>query len=219
MQNEDKKLALAGWLQKNDEQSYSSSVKLQKFIFLYEAFSSADGEEVDFGDLYGYAHGPVYKTLYETYKNDKTGFNKDAARAYETAPDMVDCVRAKAAGFVIQILTQDELSALSHRFDIWAAKEDRIRRGEHNVKLDADDFGTHDVNLAGELRSLYPLNMIENSVVLQRRDVSFVFAKEDLPRLSEAHYAALGEIAKQGPGPAGNPLFVEIDSDGCMVID
>ena len=148
IQIEDKKLALAGWLQKNDALSYNASIKLQKFLFLYDAFSKADGEDADFRDLYGYENSPANRTLYETYEHDKVAINEDTARAYAAASEMVDRTPAGAAGFITQILTQDELSALSHRFDIWARKKDRIARGELNIKLNADGFGVHDVNLA-----------------------------------------------------------------------
>ena len=48
----DRKLALCGWLQKNDPETYRDPVKLQYFLFLYEAFTKAAGEPADFSDLY-----------------------------------------------------------------------------------------------------------------------------------------------------------------------
>ena len=49
----ERKLALSGWLNENHRSSYSSSLKLQKFLFFYECFSKVDGEEHDFSNLKG----------------------------------------------------------------------------------------------------------------------------------------------------------------------
>lgn len=219
MQVLDKKLSLLGWLQANDKQTYSSPLKQQKFLFFYEAFARAAGETADFDDLYGYANGPVYKTLYEWHRNEPIEFDREASFKFKEFPAWIDDARAELSNFVVKILSEDELSELSHKFSIWQKKQDLIIHGERNVKLCPEDFAEHDINLAEELRSLYPPDLIANSTVINRLGVSFVFPTEDALKLTEEHYDVLCDVAEKGPGPAGNPLFVEVEPDGCLLID
>lgn len=46
-----RKLSLSGWLQANYMPAYRSPLRLQKFLFMYEAFSKAEGDESDFSRL------------------------------------------------------------------------------------------------------------------------------------------------------------------------
>lgn len=215
----DKKMALAGWLQKHDPQSYSSSLKLQKFLFLYEAFSKAAGEEADFEDLYGYSNGPVYKTLYEQYRNEKTAFSLEAAQQYEDSSASINKERVEQIAFIMRALSEEELSEFSHKFNIWASKRDRIDNDERNVKLHAADFNSSDLRLADELGNLFPLSMIRNSTIIQYPKVSFVLSNRDAEKLTSEQREILEAISEKGPGVMGNPLFVEIEPDGCLAID
>lgn len=43
-----RKLALSGWLKKNDSELYNDPIKLQYFLFLYEAFSKVFDESCEF---------------------------------------------------------------------------------------------------------------------------------------------------------------------------
>ena len=60
----DRKLSLSGWLQENNTLSYFSPLRLQKFLFFYEAFSKADGDYSDFSHLKGYKRGPVFSQVW-----------------------------------------------------------------------------------------------------------------------------------------------------------
>ena len=51
MKSNCRKLTLCGWLKEHDPETYNSPEKLQMFLFLYELFSKAEGEEADLSDL------------------------------------------------------------------------------------------------------------------------------------------------------------------------
>ena len=58
-----RKLALSGWLHEYSPDAYRNSLRLQKFLFLYEALCKAKGREYDFSHLKGYVRGPVFGVI------------------------------------------------------------------------------------------------------------------------------------------------------------
>lgn len=76
------KLYLSGWFKENSEKEYSIPLKLQKFLFFYEAFTKADGENPDFDHLRGYINGPVFSNVWGDYSKNRNEFDKEATRQY-----------------------------------------------------------------------------------------------------------------------------------------
>ena len=180
----------ADWLQTQASSFQISPLKLQAFEFLCAAFSRSDGED--------------------------TG-----NRTISTVS--ASCDRAEAAAFLVQILSEAELSELLHKFDAWLERE-RQACGRQSARLDSAVFSDRDLRLASELRKLYPLEMIRSSTVIQRKDsagqvVSFVIGADDASRLTAQQQLVLTEVALLEPLPVHNPLFVEIDPNGYLVID
>ena len=63
----ERKLYLSGWLKNNDNTSYETPLKLQKFLLFYEAFTKVSGETPDFSHLRGYKKGPVFSNVWGDY--------------------------------------------------------------------------------------------------------------------------------------------------------
>lgn len=74
----ERKLSLSGWLRENNNKSYETPLKLQKFLLFYEAFTKVAGEEPDFSHLRGYNRGPVFSTVWGDYTKERSSFNKKA---------------------------------------------------------------------------------------------------------------------------------------------
>ena len=66
-----RKLLLSGWLQKHDAPAYCSPLRLQKYLFLYEAFSKVAQDHADFSRLKGYKRGPVFSPVWEDYTKNR----------------------------------------------------------------------------------------------------------------------------------------------------
>lgn len=218
--SEERKLVLSGWLKNNDITSYSTSLKLQKFIFFYECACKIQNKEYSFKSLRGYKNGPVFSAVWGDYSKDRIEFNKEADEKYEKkSREIIDPNIAKKVDFFIKTNNEKELSDITHAMNIWKSKEGRIFSNETQVPLDDDDFNSDDENLVKNILSIYPLDMIDNSEVIQSSDTIFILSKEDRKNLTPDQMDTLHELANEGS--LENPVFVSIDSEkkGHLLID
>ncbi len=213
----ERKLCLSGWFKENSEKSYSKSLKLQKFLLLYEAFAKTSGEKTDFSHLRGYKKGPVFSNVWGDYTKERTAFDAAAMKTYEAKKDSVNETRAKKCGFIVETMTEEELSELTHKMNLWNSKKARIMSGEYNVNLDEKDFNEDDKKMIQLLDSMYPIEMIENSIVVDLDKNYFVFSKEDSVKLTEEHFDTLMLLSERET--LHNPVYVDIDSEGRLLID
>lgn len=212
-----RKLALSGWLRENGRAEYNSALKLQKFLLFYEAFTKVDGESADFDHLKGYQRGPVFSTVWGDYTHERYAFDEAAEKAYASHADMVTLSRAEKCKFLVSILSEKELSELTHRMNLWSSKESRIMRGEYQVELCESDFNDHDFHFIQLLDQMYPLSVIEQSTIIEIDNHYFLFNKRDASKLTEQHFDVLSAVAEQEE--LINPVYVDLDEEGRLVID
>lgn len=212
-----RKLTLSGWLQENNASAYRSPLKLQKFLFLYEAMSKVAGEKPDFGHLRGYKRGPVFSNVWGDYTKEKTEFNRMASQSYKEHGSTINPQRASVSSFIVSTLSEDELSEFTHKMNIWKSQELRIMSGEQQVDLNSRDFSDDDTELIERLVRIYPIELVENSEVYNFGNKSFVLSKMDATKLSEQHMDVLSVLASKDD--LYNPVFVEIDEEGRLLID
>lgn len=213
----ERKLCLSGWLKANNKAEYDTPLKLQKFLLFYEAFSKTAGEASEFDHLRGYKRGPVFSTVWGDYTKEKQMFENTADKTYELMGDMINIARAKKSAFIVKTLTETELSELTHKMNIWKSKEDRIARGERQVALDEKDFNDSDAKIMKTLDAIYSDEMVENSKVMQLDKHYFVFRKNDITKLTEEHFDTLLTLTEKET--LINPVYVEIDEEGRLVVD
>lgn len=213
----DRKRCLSGWLCQNNRTEYDTPLKLQKFLLLYECFSKVSGEAPDFGHLKGYKRGPVFSQVWGDYTKEREAFDSAAAESYQSGRITINEVRAKKCAFVVKTLSENELSELTHSMNLWKSKKDRIMSGEYQVDLDEADFNADDAKIISVLDKMYPIELIESSSVIAIDNQYFLFNKNDIPKLTEQHFDTLSSIAEDGQ--IFNPVYVEIDERGRLVID
>ena len=213
----ERKLCLSGWLKENSETSYNTPLKLQKFLLLYEAFAKTSGEQPDFSHLRGYKKGPVFSNVWGDYTKERAAFNVAAIETYEAKKNEINIVRAKKCAFVVRTMTETELSQLTHRMNLWKSKENRIMRGEYNVDLFERDFNKDDESMIRLLDEMYPIEMIDNSVIINLDNNYFIFSKDDSRKLTEEHFDTLMTLA-EGEN-LHNPVYVDIDAEGRLLVD
>ena len=195
-----RKLSLSGWLKENDNVSYNTSLKLQKFLFFYEVLTKIAGEQAEFNYLKGYKNGPVFSNVWGDYT--KESINEE---------------RAKICSFIVGTMTEKELSDFTHLMNIWKSKEDRIMSGEKQVRLEESDFNSYDKELMQKLSDMYPMQLIENSKIINMDKKYFVFSKENAEKLTEEHSDTLLILSENSD--IYNPVFVELDEEGRLVVD
>ena len=85
------------------------------------------------------------------------------------------------------------------------------------MDLDEADFNADDAKIISALDKMYPIELIESSSVIAIDNQYFLFNKNDIPKLTEQHFDTLSSIAEDGQ--IFNPVYVEIDERGRLVID
>lgn len=212
-----RKLCLSGWLKHNNEQEYNTPLKLQKFLLLYEAFSKVAGEVTDFSHLKGYKRGPVFSHVWGDYTKERIAFDSAAEECYNHKKADINETRAKKCAFVVSTLSEKELSDFTHKMNIWKSKEKRIMSGEYQVVLSENDFNQEDKELISLLDSMYPIEMINSSRIISVDNHYFIFNKENISKLTEEHFDTLSILAENEE--LYNPIYVDIDEEGRLLID
>jgi hypothetical protein len=212
-----RKLALSGWLRQHGQAEYGSALRLQKFLFFYEAMAKVDGVTADFYGLKGYQRGPVFSQVWGDRQHENSLFSESASEAYRKNPSLVNDERASICHFIVSVFSEEELSDITHSMNIWSCKRDDIMSGAYNVELDERDFNENDVSITQQLKDAFPLSMVENSIVVALGRNSFIIPKEDEAKISEQHYDALFAISQSGQ--VENPVYASIDENGAIVVD
>lgn len=217
MISNERKLCLSGWLKEHSEKEYNTSLKLQKFLVLYEAFTKVKGEKADFSHLRGYKKGPVFSNVWGDYTKERQQFNLAAESSYRNNKNLINEARARKSAFIVGTLSEVELSDLTHNFNFWNSKKERIECGEKQVNLSESDFNQDDYVLTETLDQMYDDAIVENSEIINLDKLYFVFPKEDIKKLTESHFDTLLTLAEREE--LHNPVYVEIDQEGRLVID
>ena len=213
-----RKLTLSAWLKFHSEPEYNSPLKLQKFLFLYEAFSKAAGDKkADFDHLRGYKNGPVFSNVFGDYTKERAEFERKANACYELFGKKLNHERALLCSFIVATLSELELSELTHKMNIWKSQADLISKGYLQVPLYESDFNEDDCMMIKTLESIYPLEMIKSSEVINVGNYYFVMSKADFKQLTEEHIDILSALALTDE--LHNPVFVEVDKKGGLLID
>ena len=214
----ERKLTLSAWLKKHREAEYNIPLKLQKFLFFYEAFSKVAGDDkADFDHLRGYKNGPVFSNVFGDYTKERGAFERKAEACYELLGKKINPTIALQCGFIVATLSEQELSALTHEMNIWKSQEKYINQGFYQVSLSESDFNEHDYDLIRKLGAMYPVEMIKASEVMRVGNTYFVLCRADFTRLTEEHLDVLMTLS--GDSELHNPVFVTIDEEGCLLID
>lgn len=210
----DRRKELISWLMDNGKKEFYSALKTQKFLFFFESFSKVKGKDSDFSRLKAYKNGPVFIEVYGDYKYR---FDELVDVVSEITPNSIDENLAKKAHFLTRIMDNVELSDLTHQFDIWKVHEDEIQKNVMHIEMKDSDFSESDCQLASELYEMYDDSIIENSEVLVIGNRHFLLSKNDFRKLSEEQKNTLELIALEES--LINPVYVEIGSEGELIID
>lgn len=212
-----RKLLLSGWLKHNGSAEYDSPLKHQKFLLFYEAFMKINGYEADFSHLKGYKHGPVFSNVWGDYTYERAAFDDAVERAYSASPESINSDLAQKSLFTVSVLSAKELSELTHKLNLWKSKQARIEQGERQVELSESDFNCEDAEIIRKLCEMHPMSLINDSHVIEIDNHYFVFNRHDASRLTEQHIDVLTELADKEE--LHNPVYVDIDEEGRLVVD
>jgi len=212
-----RKMTVSGWLKKHHSEEFSSPLKLQKFLFFYEAYSKIEDDSSEFKSLKGYPNGPVFSDVYGDYRYRSDDFSLGAEEAYEIYKPSINEERAKFSGFLVKIQNELELSDLTHELNIWNSKKSFIERGDKQIPLDEKDLNSSDADFLLSLREMYPIEYIDSVKVIQISGKSFIINHSDVERLTEEQCSLFTTLAKDDN--LTNPVYVTLDEDGVVLVD
>lgn len=217
MYSSERKRALCGWLKKNHRKEFSSPLKMQKYLFFYELLSKMENGDAELDTLKGYKNGPVFSDVFGDRRHEELIFEKEVENVYERNPFLVDEERAKFSGFLVSIMSDQELSELTHQFNIWNSKSERIKRNEKQVPLDEKDFNSDDQEILNTLREAYPTEYINSVYTLDIGAIHFVIDIDNADRISEAHMDILWQLSKNKD--LENPVYIDFSENGVLLVD
>ncbi|EAG8523399.1 hypothetical protein E0D96_02365 [Listeria innocua] len=209
----DRRLSIAHWLEKESPEEFHISLKLQKYLFFYEAFSKVLDKDGSFARLKGYENGPVFSEVYGDYTYRKDEF-VNAVRKSDVRN--VEIEIAKKAGFLVKIMVENELSEITHNLSVWNDKSDQILSGQKQVEL-SEEITDSDEEFLLQLINIYDENEIDNSEVVSVGNKNFVFSKIDFIKINKVHKETLAKLAHVDE--LVNPIFVSIGEAGELLVD
>lgn len=200
------------WLDRQEEIAKFSKLQLQKFLFFYEMFQYVDGKTYDFSSLKAYKNGPVFSNFY----GDITYREVEVDEYISNVEDEIniDECNAKISKFIIETMTDSELSSLTHEFDMWKVHHSKILANERQIPMSENDITEEDKELLDFIKFSVPTYDYE---VLKLGDRRFVFTSEDFKLLTDKHLEVLDSLSSSEE--LMNPVYVELDTDGRLLID
>lgn len=217
MQSSERKRYLSGWLEYNYPEEYTSSLKLQKFLFLYEAFSKVEKDTYEFTQLEGWKNGTVFCSVWNDYTKNRAEFNAVARDNYFKHKKDINYNRAKICSFIVSVLSEKELSELTHQFHIWNSQINMLKLNLRHIKLDDRDFNSNDIRIVKLLHSMYPVDFIDSVNVVKIEDYAFLVPKGQYDRLTDTHLDTLVRLTESES--LTNPIYIEIDDEGRLLVD
>ncbi len=212
-------LALSGWLQKNDPNSYNRPLKLQKFLLFYDLMLKDDGEDIDTSHLKGYMRGPVYSNVWGDYSKERSSFDSRAREAYAANPSVIDEEKVLRADFLVKTMSEKELSDTTHMLNLWKCKQEEIEKRETQVSLNIKDYTEQDSDFVESITHAYSMDEIRNRRVIEVNDVYFLFREDDYEKLDAVQYDTLWQLSLTEKDKLFNPVFAEIEEDGAVLVD
>ncbi|MFL2124078.1 hypothetical protein ACEN4K_03880 [Marinilactibacillus psychrotolerans] len=214
-----RRLSLIAWYKENFEEDFFSSLKLQKFLFFYELYSKTSDRDYSLDYLKGYRNGPVFSEVYGDYTYRKSELIDKVEKVAVKFEDSADENNAKKAGFLASILTEEDLSEITHKFDLWKSKENLIMDpSQKQVPLKEGDFSSKDEYLIDKYKNLYDVDEIESTKTIKINDNVFLLSKEDYENLTDTHKSTL-ELISAVSDDLMNPIYVEIGEEGELIVD
>lgn len=201
------------WLNTRKKIMSMPRLKIQKFLYFYEMFQKVAGEPYDIDHLKAYRNGPVFSQVYGdiNYRDSEVYRELDKVSDFE-----INLKSAEEALFMVCSMTETELSELTHQFDMWQSKKDRINRGEQQIPITDEDISQKDIDLLEQIVPDYPVNN-PNYHIISMQSKKFVISAEDYKNLTEKHYDILEQLSNEED--LFNPIYLSIEEDGGLLVD
>ncbi len=160
------------WLEKNKniKDEKISGIKQQKFLLFYNLFLSNSNKKGNFVGLCAWENGPVYTQVHAAVKHHYT--IGEIIKSIKK-PIIIDEVLANISKFIVEVLSDEEVSEITHEFDFWKTiinKEDTSITEERITKEDKEKIN--------KIMNSYDLEFILNHKVYRGKNCVFFIENE-----------------------------------------
>lgn len=201
------------WLNSTKSIKTLTNLQVQKFLYFYEMFQKVADKDYTLDSLKAYVNGPVFSKVYGDMVHNETEFINELEKI---DPKHIDCENAEESLFLIESMTDTELSELTHVFDMWKSKRDKIDNGIKQIPIYEGDITEKDLDILSQLSFSRPEEFKKYHVIVMQ-DKRFVVSKEDYSALTEEHYNTM-EVLSNNKNLL-NPVYIKIEEDGGLLVD
>lgn len=210
----DEQLEKLSWLKENSESFSNTRLKSQKFLFFYEMFSGLEKDKFNTSYLRAYMNGPVYSNVYGDMRYREIDLNKKIEKIDDYSSIDVDV--ANATKYLLDLFNEEELSELTHSFDLWSSKKNRIKANEKQISINEEDISERDkMKLHNLLKRYQKISKLDIDILNVQNKI-FVISKEDKKEMKPEHDEVL-EILSQDE-ELENPVYLSL-KDGVLLVD
>lgn len=204
-----KKLRDLKWIDNEAGLATLTPLQIQKFLFFNEMFSKNKGLDYDLYSLKAYERGPVFSTTYGDLFYDKSDIIKKISDL-EIKFNPIQIKTMFETLFLVMTHTDEELSDLTHGFDLW---KNNFRKGVQHIDILESDITEQDTK---ELEAINSLLDYEGKKVVPMGDKRFVFNKGEIDNLNQELIQTLEELSEMDD--LLNPVYITLE-DGELLVD
>ncbi len=161
------------WLEENNslKENKISGIKQQKFLLFYNLFLEVNYKKGNFEGLCAWDNGPVYTQVHAAVKHHYTigeiikSINK---------PIIIDEVLAKISKFIVEVLSDEEVSEITHKFDFW-----KTIINEENKDITNESISNQDKQKILDIMNSYDIDFILSHRVYRAKNCVF-FIENDM---------------------------------------
>lgn len=156
-----------------------------------------DDEMVCINGTY-YLNGRAYDTIYGMYIDEFDTMIKVEPTINHLKEVLSTRLKRKQVDFIFSVLNDKELIDLAQKVSA--------------------DLNNNDIKIFTMLKNIFTDKIINNSYIQKIGDYAFLFQKKDKTKITQLHLDSLTELVESG-AELHNPVYVNIDKDGDLLID
>lgn len=180
------------WLYNNSEDiNEISGLKQQKFLLFYNLFLLAKKKEANFTSLKAWTNGPVYTQVHSAIKYHYT--YKELFQ-YIEEDYSIDDVLAHITKFIVELLSDEEISNLTHDFDFW-----KNAIGKEDSKIEIKDISINDLKKINNIINNCDLEFIMNHKVISSPQAKIIVKKEDYQFIKDNFKEGIDNLITEKP--------------------
>ncbi len=181
------------WLEENKNPSDNiSGIKQQKFLLFYNLFLKVNKKGGNFNGLCAWKGGPVYTQVHAAVKHHYT--IKEIISSIKTQTN-IDTTLAIIAKFIVEILSDEEVSEITHEFDFWKT----VPNNYQNNEIKEEYISLEDEVRIKKILNTYDIDFIINHRVYKTKNATFLIHKNDYELVTTNFKKKLEKIRNDKP--------------------